>query len=166
MSRSSASTTHLPPISRPESSADIHQDSRLTLATLAAPPTHQIASETHHYLLLQMVATLRLSSSVAKQRKTKQEKEMIAEGLLPASMATPMNASLGSDGSRTTTGGQDDEQDIKMRLDDLGFRIGGDLAERSVLSFRTIRLASGRRSGHDIVHVMPRPICRDHRRSS
>lgn len=64
--------------------------------------------------------TLRESSKVARERKDKKEKEMVKEGLLPPEV---LLSTAGKEGAG-------DEEGVRRRLDEMGFRVGGDLAER------------------------------------
>lgn len=97
-----------------------------SIVALATPPSFQVASAAHQQLLIHSVHALRESAHVAAQRKLKREKEMVAEGLLP-----PEALSRGADGLGSGEGEAVDEG-VRRRLDTMGFRVGGDLAERSV----------------------------------
>ena len=93
------------------------------IIALAAPPSAAVASAAHQQLLIQSVHALRASSRVAAQRKLKREKEMILEGLLPPDAAT-------SRPGDPNTAGEGSDEGLRRRLDAMGFRVGGDLAER------------------------------------
>ena len=108
--------------SRPSQSSSITsitQPLPPTLLSLSVPPLRLIASTSTDHLLIQAVHTLRESSRVARERKEKKEKEMVKEGLLPPEVLLS-----------TAKEGGGDEEGVRRRLDEMGWRVGGDLAER------------------------------------
>lgn len=112
---------HPPQMSRPSYSAPTPAPLPPTLVALSFPPSHQIATTSHQQLLIQMVRSLKHSSTVAQERKRKKEEEMVAEGLLPADVLS---------GSTASGSAEKIEEETRKRMDEIGFRVGGDLAER------------------------------------
>lgn len=94
--------------------------------TLSQPANHQVASQAHQFLLSQIVPTLRASAKVARERRDARELEMVREGLLPANALKKPSAAGGASG----VAGEQDDEDFRTRLEALGERVGGDLAER------------------------------------
>jgi hypothetical protein len=112
------------------------------LANLADPPAHLMDAAAMDYFLIELVNTIRISSSVAIAREKKIEQEMIENGLLPPPTASSAllkssqkpRESVGSVSGRgagekasTTT---DEEEGIRARLEDIGLHIGANFAER------------------------------------
>lgn len=107
--------------SRPsQSTTSLTQPLPPSLVSLSSPPSRQVASTSTHHLLIQAVHTLRQSADVARQRKDAKEREMVKEGLLPPEV-------LAQAASK-----EPDDEGVRRRLDEMGYRVGGDLAERSV----------------------------------
>jgi hypothetical protein len=136
-----------------------------SLSSLADPPIRYIDAAAMDYFLIEMVHTLRASSSVALERTRSIEKEMIEAGLLPPVKPGKANAGGGmgtgahtptksvkkqelresaSSGSLVLKTGvaavEDPEEDaLKLRLEAIGVHVGGNIAERSVLNTRAER---------------------------
>lgn len=106
-----------------------------TLPPLATPPSHQISQTAFSHLLLSLPLPLLASTSVASSRRKEKERLMESEGLLPDELKE------GSPAIGVTKGEDLDQTRVKQQLEALGFRVGGDLAERFVFfspSFQTL----------------------------
>jgi hypothetical protein len=109
----------------------------LSIPLLSTPPTHQIASQSHQHLLLASISTLYASALAARRRKERREREMVEGGLLPSDVLKSHLRGEGQAGGGGTALGEEEErelrEEVRRRLDEMGERVGGDLAERSVL---------------------------------
>ena len=133
-----------------------------SLSTLADPPIRYMDAATMDYFLIEMVHTLRTSSSVATERTKAVEKEMIEAGLLPPVRPGKVTPSGSVSGTQTPTKGlkkelresgstgslvlktgvsvADDPEDeaLRIRLEAIGVHVGGNIAERCILLFFTV----------------------------
>ena len=92
------------------------------------------------YFVIEMVNTLRTSSAVATARIKKVEKELVDAGLmppnapaLPALKKSQLRDSIGSDASRNSVfkdGKDEDDEELRARLEAIGMHIGANMAER------------------------------------
>ncbi|CDZ98393.1 Transport protein particle (TRAPP) complex subunit [Phaffia rhodozyma] len=115
-------------MSRPSYSAPTPSPLPPSLVALSVAPSHQVAIASNQYLLIHMVQALRRSASVAQQRTKLREEEMVAEGILPQDVLKESEKQrLEGDGG------------VGKRMEEIGFRIGGDIAER--LTFSRSRFA-------------------------
>jgi len=90
------------------------------------------------YLVMEAVTALRQSSSVATARMKEKEREMIEAGLLPPLPPQPsiplgikkdsVRDSISS--ARTVKLSDDEEEALRMRLENMGAVVGSSLAER------------------------------------
>ncbi|KAI9059536.1 transport protein particle component [Trametes sanguinea] len=111
-----------------------------SLAAVADPPPRYVDGAAMDYFVIEMVNTLRASSAVATARAKRVEQEMIDAGLMPTpAPALPtlkkekMRDSMGSNLSLSSLskGGQDnDEEELRARLEAIGMHVGANMAER------------------------------------
>lgn len=94
------------------------------LALLAQDNQSQIDSVALDFLLIELVHTLKASSRHATARLRAKEEEMISAGLLPPPLPAPPN----KDGVSREQ--EDEEEALRIRLEDIGAAVGGALAER------------------------------------
>lgn len=126
------------PATRPNSSTS----SVPSLAAVADPPARYVDGAALDYFVIEMVNTLRASSAVAVARTKKVEKELADAGLMPPTVHVPpalkrsqLRDSVGSDISRnsvTQNHRDDDEEEVRVRLETIGMHIGANMAERCV----------------------------------
>lgn len=124
------------------------QNSSLSaLAALADPPTRYVDAAAMDYLLIEMVAALRESATVATSRQKKIEQEMIEAGLLPPPM--PVQTALKKETARDSvtsvvsrTGSasgkapaEEEEESVRQRLETIGMHVGSNFTERFVSLF-------------------------------
>lgn len=83
--------------------------------SLADPPQRQIDAAFMDYFSIEMVNTLRISSTVATTRAKKLEQEMLQAGLIP-----PATAPLRSE----------DEEAVRVRLESIGMHVGANITEK------------------------------------
>jgi hypothetical protein len=95
---------------------------------LAAAPSHQVAQTALSTLLLSLPLPLLSSTRVASARRREKERLMEEEGLVPEELRDGSPAV----GSAPIPGEDAERTAVKLELESLGFRVGGDLAERCV----------------------------------
>lgn len=125
--------------SRPSSSSAVP-----SLAAVADPALRHVDGAAMDYFVIEMVNTLRASSAVAAARAKKTEQEMVDAGLMPASAPVPpplkksqLRESIASNASRTSLSKDakdEDEEELRARLEAIGMHVGANMAERCVLS--------------------------------
>lgn len=106
------------------------------LAVLADPPVHHVDGAVMDYLLIEAVNALRASSAVATARAKRIEREMVEAGLLPA--PAPAKAQQNRDSVESSSkqrvsgddGGDDEDEDVRIRLEAIGRHVGASFAER------------------------------------
>ena len=138
MSSSRSSFQNTSSGNRPSSSAS----SVPSLAAVADPPLRYVDGAAMDYFVIEMVNTLRTSAAVATARAKKVEQEMIEAGLMPASAPTPpplrksqLRDSTSSNISRNSAakdGKDEDEDELRIRLEAIGMHVGANIAERFV----------------------------------
>ncbi|OBZ79572.1 Trafficking protein particle complex subunit 6B, partial [Grifola frondosa] len=112
-----------------------------SLAVAADPLVRQMDGAVMDYFLIEMVNALRESSAAATARAKKVEQEMIEAGLIPApapvppalSMKHTLKDSVASTASRSSIGkaaGDDEEEELRARLEAIGMHVGANTAER------------------------------------
>ncbi|KAI1789158.1 transport protein particle component [Ganoderma leucocontextum] len=131
-SRSSFQT----PANRPSSSTS----SVPSLAAVADPPARYVDGAAMDYFVIEMVNTLRASSAVAVARAKKVEKELVDAGLMPPTALVPpalkksqLRDSVGSDMSHNSISQdrrEEDEEELRARLEAIGMHVGANMAER------------------------------------
>lgn len=101
------------------------------MTSLSIPTPPQIDASSLDYLLLEMVNSLRQSSSIATAKTRRREEEMIKAHLLqpPAQNKEPSVADRDIDA-------------LKTRLESIGVHVGSNLVERFGLLHRTVVLGS------------------------
>ncbi len=129
------------PANRPSSSTS----SVPSLAAVADPPARYVDGAAMDYFAIEMVNTLRASSAVAITRAKRVEKELVDAGLMPPTAPVPpalkknqLRDSLGSDMSRNSISQdhrEEDEEELRARLEAIGMHVGANMAERSVSGF-------------------------------
>lgn len=110
------------------------------LALAADPPTRLMDGPAMDYFLIELVNTLRASSVVATARAKKIEQEMIGAGLIPTPTAVPpalkrdsQRDSMASSISRASAGKasvDEDDEELRARLETIGHHVGANIAER------------------------------------
>ena len=91
-------------------------------------------------VIIELVNTVRASSTVAVARTKKVEQEMIDAGLLPAPSLNAATASSSFRDSVASTGSKpdgkapldDEEEALRLRLESIGMHVGANVAERYV----------------------------------
>jgi len=83
--------------------------------SLADPPQRQINAAFMDYFSIEMVNTLRVSSTVAATRAKKLEQEMLQAGLIPPAIAPPRS---------------EDEEPVRIRLESIGMHVGANITEK------------------------------------
>lgn len=126
------------PANRPSSSTSAVP----SLAAVADPPARYVDGAAMDYFVIEMVNTLRASSAVAVARAKKVEKELVDVGLMPPTALVPpalkksqLRDSIGSDMSRNSISHdrrEEDEEELRARLEGIGMHVGANMAERSV----------------------------------
>jgi len=128
--------------------------SQTSLPVLADPPIRLADAAALDYLVIEMTHTLRASAAVASARVKRLEREMVEAGFMPeppdkASLAKEkekerlkkeQRESGGSAGTRASVGPasglgksselDEEEEDLRLRLETIGVHIGGNVAER------------------------------------
>lgn len=102
-----------------------------TLAPLATPPAHHVAQTAFSTLLLTLPLPLLASSRVASARRYEKERLMAEEGLVPDEFRNGSPA-IGSTAAGAAKDEDEERAAVNLQLESLGFRVGGDLAERCV----------------------------------
>lgn len=83
--------------------------------SLANPPQRQVDAASMDYFSIEMVNTLRVSSTVATTRTKKLEQEMLEAGLIPPATAPPRG---------------EDEETVRARLESIGMHVGANITEK------------------------------------
>ena len=107
---------------------------------MADTPVRFMDGAAFDFFLIEMVNTLRASSTHAQGRARKAEQEMIDAGLLPAPLPTPVmrkehRDSTTSLASKATTKVDDEEEGLRLRLEAIGMHVGANITERCVHLF-------------------------------
>lgn len=110
------------------------------VTAMADAPVRYMDGAAFDFFLIEMVNTLRASSSCAQARARKIEQEMINTGLLPTPLPTPGIRKENRDSTtslalKATTKTEDEEEGLKLRLEAIGIHVGANITERYVLSF-------------------------------
>ncbi|KAF9007850.1 transport protein particle component [Cyathus striatus] len=123
-----------------------------TLSQLADPPVHQMDTAAMDYFLIEMVNTLRESSSAALKKQKEIEKEMLEAGLIPPTVpaakgreskdvkedskttARDSTASLASKSGGKTAVVDEEEEALRVRLEAIGMHVGANFSERLTLN--------------------------------
>jgi len=124
-----------------------------SLYPLAEPSPRQVDGAAMDYLLMEMVHTLRASSAVAATRMKKIEKEMIDAGLLTPPQAVPASQarreahaqgsqrdSLRSLASTPASQRETEDEELRIRLENVGIHVGSNIAERYVFMISLINI--------------------------
>jgi trafficking protein particle complex subunit 6 len=120
---------------------------------LADPPARLMDGPAMDYFVAEMVATLRASAAVATARAREIEREMVDAGLIPpppppapllrkdresaresagSTLASAVTSkSLAGVANKTPL--DEEEEEVRMRLESIGVHVGANLAERCVL---------------------------------
>jgi trafficking protein particle complex subunit 6 len=133
------------------------------LAMLVDPPTRLMDSAAMDYFIIEMVETLRSSSSIAVARSKQIEREMVEAGLIPPPppvpvppVDTPTNprdstGSLVSVTKSSTVGPRsaaaavmdEAEEAVRYRLELIGMHVGANFTERLLASILALYLDFG-----------------------
>ena len=110
------------------------------VTAMADPPMRYVDGAAFDFFLIEMVNTLRASSTHAQARARKVEQEMIDAGLLPAPLPTPTTRRDHRDtsislASKATVKPEDEEEGLRLRLEAIGMHVGANITERCVRSF-------------------------------
>jgi hypothetical protein len=102
----------------------------------------QVDGAAFDYFIIEASSALRQSSAVALERHAKRERELVAAGLIAP--IPPRHQALRKDGTTTPRDSigsvkgpielEDGEEALRMRLENIGNAVGGNLAERFVRS--------------------------------
>ena len=107
------------------------------VTAMADPPMRYVDGAAFDFFLIEMVNTLRASSTHAQARARKVEQEMIDAGLLPAPLPTPTTRRDHRDpsislASKATVKPEDEEEGLRLRLEAIGMHVGANITERCV----------------------------------
>ena len=104
------------------------------LNSLAEPPTRYVDGALVDYLVIEAVVALRVSAGVSAAHARQVEQEMAEAGLLPpppVSKAHDHRDSMGSTIARSLSYVDEEDEDLRSRLETMGLHVGANLAERS-----------------------------------
>ena len=104
------------------------------LNLLADPPTRYVDGALMDYLVIEAVVALRVSAGVSAAHARQVEQEMAEAGLLPpppVSKPHDHRDSMGSTIARSLSYVDEEDEDLRSRLETMGLHVGANLAERS-----------------------------------
>ncbi|CAL1696801.1 unnamed protein product [Somion occarium] len=112
-----------------------------SISALADPPPKLMDGPAMDYFVIEMVNTLRESSSVAISRTKKIEQEMVEAGLLPPPGSATATATTKRESARDSMsstprldGGKgelsEEDEALRQRLESIGMHVGANVAER------------------------------------
>jgi hypothetical protein len=110
------------------------------VTAMADAPIRYMDGAAFDFFLIEMINTLRISSTHAQARARKVEREMIDAGLLPP---PPHTLAIRKDHRDSTTSltfkaaakVEDEEEGLRLRLEAIGMHVGANITERYVRSF-------------------------------
>ena len=114
-----------------------------SIVALADPPARLMDGPAMDYFLIEMVNTLRASSTVALARTKKIEQEMIEAGLLQPTLTVPPPVPSKRDSLASTTSSKpegkvsEEEEALRIRLESIGVHVGANVAERCASRLKT-----------------------------
>lgn len=130
------------------------------VTAMADAPVRFMDGATFDFFIIEMVNTLRASSTHAQTRARKVEQEMIDAGLLPAPLPTPtirkdFRDSTTSLTSKAMAKVDDEEEGLRLRLEAIGMHIGANITERHVHLFHSCLSRTAECISHRLCHGKP-----------
>lgn len=112
-----------------------------SLSALAGPPQRHMDAAFMDYFSMEMVNTLRVSSTIAMTRVKKLEQEMLEAGSIPLPTTVPPLKKDSARDSATSLASRcgsvtgkavpdEDEEAVRVRLESIGMHVGANISEK------------------------------------
>jgi len=112
-----------------------------SLSALAGPPQRHMDAAFMDYFSMEMVNTLRVSSTIATTRVKKLEQEMLEAGSIPPPTTVPPLKKDSARDSATSLASRcgsvtgkavpdEDEEAVRVRLESIGMHVGANISEK------------------------------------